>query len=159
MAVVEGRAPGGTGPNQILEIAATLQADGTYALEVAPGQGSTIRSTAGGPAPGQAAKNYSGTATLSTSAATTIPLETVTTGRTYLITDIVITTTSAAAILAQILANGLQIFGSHINGTKGIEAPGLETQPSATAGQVVSLVIGQVAAAASVAYNIFGIEQ
>jgi hypothetical protein len=115
----------------------------------------SLKVSAGGPAAGQAAKNYSGVATLSGSTQT-ITLETVTTGKTYFITDIAITTTASAAILVQITAGGVPIFQTHINATKGIEALGIETQPYAAAGIVVALVIPSGTGA--VAYNILGVE-
>lgn len=115
---------------------------------------SSIRTSAGPPAPGQVAKNYTGTVTLG-AAAITVPLETVTTGRTYYITDMILTTTSAA-ILAQLTAATIPLFQAHINSTKGIEAQGIETQPTATTGQAVALVFP--AGTGVVAYSIYGIE-
>lgn len=130
--------------------------DGTGNLIIQPGQGTIARSTAGGPAPGQVLKNYTGTVTLSGSSQT-IPLETVTAGRSYLITDVVVTSTNASAILVQITAAGAPIFQAHANSTKGIEAPGIESQPTATTGQAVALVVPS--GSGVVAYNIYGIEQ
>lgn len=121
-----------------------------------PLQGSIARATAGGPAPGQVLKNYSGTVAL-TGSAQTIPLETVTTGFTYIITDVLITTTNASAQLLQITAAGTPIFQMHAYTSKGIEAPGIETQPTATTGQAVALVVPS--GAGTVAYNIYGVEQ
>lgn len=117
----------------------------------------TQRVTCGGPAPGQAAKVYTGTITL-TGLTQIVPLETVGTGRTYYATDIIITTTNAAAILVQLASNGIpSLMQAHVNSTKGIEALGIETQPTATTGQVVSIIVPQ--GAGVVAYSIYGIEQ
>ena len=115
----------------------------------------SLKVSAGGPAAGQAAKNYSGTVTLSGSTQT-ITLETVTAGKTYFITDIVITTTNSTAQLVQLQAGGVTIFQTHINSTKGIESLGIETQPYAVAGQVVTLVVPS--GSGVVAYNILGVE-
>lgn len=141
--------------------------DGTAAIAfvLVDGSGNVIvsqpttasqRTTAGGPAPGQVAKNYSGTVTLG-AGVTTIPLETVTTGRTYFITDTIITSTNSAAILAQLTAATIPILQAHINATKGLEAVGIETQPTATTGQAVALVFP--AGTGQIAYTVLGIEQ
>ena len=128
-------------------------------LTSTPALGSIGRVTAGGPAPGQAVKNYCGITTL-TASPQTITLETVTAGKTYIITDIIATTndTAAGAFLIQIQAAGTPIFQSHINATKGIEAVGLETQPTSTTGQLVTLVIPAGTVGKQVAYNIYGVE-
>jgi hypothetical protein len=128
-------------------------------VSMADASGNTVTSlktTAGGPGAGQAAKNYSGLVTL-TGSAQTIAIETVTAGRTYYISDIVATSTNASAILLQIQAAGAPIFQAHINATKGIEALGIETQPFAATGQAVTLVIPS--GSGQVAFNIFGYEQ
>ena len=125
-----------------------------------PSLGATQRSTAGGAAPGQAIKNYVGITTL-TSSAQPIALETVTTGKTYLITDIIATTDDAASgsLLISITSAGTSIFYSHINSTKGIEVPGIETQPVSTAGQAVVLNLPAGTVGKKIAWNVFGIEQ
>jgi hypothetical protein len=116
----------------------------------------SLKTTAGGPAAGQSVKNYCGLFTL-TGSPQTFSLETVTTGKTYYITDIVITGSPASAINVQIQAAGVAIFQGYVNATKGLEAIGIETQPFALAGQAVTLVVP--AGSGSVAFNIGGIEQ
>jgi len=126
-------------------------------VEETPVMGSIARVTAGGPAPGQIAKNYSGTFTMVGTTAS-IPLETVTVLRTYFITDIAISVSGAAGQkLCQIMASGVQIFGEHANTTKGIEMS-LETQPFAVAGAVVTLAISGAVANDVIAFNILGYE-
>jgi len=140
-------------------VGATVDSDNVNAerVETTARIGTVARVTAGGPAPGQIAKNYSGTFTL-TGATASIPLETVTPGRTYFITDIEITVAGGAGQkLCQVLSGALQIFGAHANTTKGIEMT-LETQPFAVSGAVVTLAISGAVAADVIAFNIYGYE-
>ena len=158
---ISGSALSGTGYRNV-DLKVVQNADGfTGSAMIAPSDSPTasLRSSAGGPAPGPTQKNYSGSYTMS-GATATIPLETVTTGKSFLITDVAITCSGVTGqALAQIQAAGVTIFSGHLNTTKGIEVPGIETQPTATAGQVVQLAISGGAASAVIAYNIFGIEQ
>jgi len=140
-------------------IGETPDTDGAIDARVmtTPRPGTVTRVTAGGPASGQIAKNYSGTFTL-VGATASIPLETVTAGRTYFITDVEITVAGGSGQkLCQVLSGALQIFGAHANTTKGIEMT-FETQPFAVAGAVVTLAIAGATAADVIAYNILGYE-
>jgi hypothetical protein len=129
--------------------------DGT--IQVAPAQGAVFRVNASLPAPGQVQKDYSGTQALSASP-TTIVLETVTTGRTYLITDLDFTISGASGqILVQIQVGGVSVFNGYVNTTKGLECQ-FETGPIALAGQVVQIVVA-ASAASTLAYNVYGTEQ
>jgi len=119
----------------------------------------SLKVTAGGPASGQAVKNYTGLITLSASTQA-IAIETVAAGKTYFITDIIATTNDSASgsILINISAAGTAIFQSHINSTKGIEAIGIETQPQATSGQAVALNVPAATVGKIIAWNILGYE-
>lgn len=126
------------------------------ALMMSPLQAANFRVTAGGPAPGQVQKNYSGTQALSASA-TTIALETVTALRSYLVTDISATISgSTGQILIQLQVGGINVWQGHVNTTKGIELQ-FETGPIAQAGQIVQLVAA-ASASSTLAYNIYGVE-
>lgn len=129
----------------------------TAAITTAPMQGANTRVTAGGPAPGQTQKNYSGTVALSASP-TTVALETVTAAKQYLITDIIVTINgSTGQTLTQLQFGATNVVNAHVNTTKGIEMIGLETGPIASAGTVVQLVFA-AASGATAAYNVFGVE-
>lgn len=124
------------------------------------GRNPVERVNAGYVGPGQSSKVYTGTQALSTTVATTIPLETVTPGKIFFITDISITSNSASVFLAQITAGGVPIYSAYGKGDTGpIALAGIETQPQASAGQAVNLVVSSVAAATTLAYTISGVEQ
>lgn len=124
------------------------------------GRNPVERVNAGYVGPGQSAKVYTGTQALSTTLATTIPLETVTPGKIFFITDISITSNSAQVFLAQITAGGVPIYSGFCKGDTGpVSLPGIETQPQASAGQSVNLVLGVVGATTTLAYTISGVEQ
>ena len=120
----------------------------------------SIRTTAGGPAPNQTQKNYSGLATTSTGSITTITLETVTAGKTYFITDVCLTTDSpsTSSIDARLQAAGADIFRNGLHSLAPIDMAGIETQPTAAGGQVVTLVLPITPSAQKVWYNIYGVE-
>ena len=120
----------------------------------------TIRVNAGGAAAGQTLKSYTGTQVLSTTLATTITLETVTAGKTFYITDIMITSNTGSFFPVTINANATGIFNSFCKGDTGpISNVGIETQPSAGSGTVVNLVLGLAATATTAAYVVNGYEQ
>lgn len=122
-----------------------------------PSQGSTMRVNAGLPAPGQVNKNYTGLQALGATA-TTIPIETVTTGRSYLITDLEFTISGATGqILVQVQMGGINVFTGYVNTTKGLECQ-FESGPIGVAGQTVTVVVG-IASGATIAFNVFGTEQ
>lgn len=119
-----------------------------------------VKENAGYVAFGQTAKVYTGTTALSTTLTTTIALETVTAGKIFFITDIYIGSNTAQVFSVQLTAAGVPIFNGFCKGDTGaILLPGLETQPQASSGQLVNLVLGTVGSATTLAYTINGIEQ
>jgi len=138
--------------------------DGSWADVVALGApvagGVTMKVNAGSVAPGQTLKTYTGTIALSTSAAVTQALETVTAGKTFYVTDIVISANTAQQFLVQLQAAGVDIFDDYCKGdTAPIQATGIESQPNAAAGTAVQLRFAQVAAATIASYFVAGFEQ
>lgn len=131
--------------------------DGTSALEISPLQGGVIRTNAGGPAPGQANKVYSGTISIATGA--TVALETVAAGKTFYVTDIYIGANTATQFLVQIQAAAVGVFFAYCKGDTGpVQMPGIETQPTGSAGQAITLVFA-AAAATTASWFIAGVEQ
>ena len=120
---------------------------------------SVQRVSAGFMAPGQTAKQYVGKVTTSTTLVTTVTLETVTTGKTYYLTDISLFTNSSAAVDGSIQAAGTPIYNFGVSTTAPVQMAGMETQPYATTAQVVTLVLPITAAAQIVWYNLGGFEQ
>lgn len=119
----------------------------------------SLKVTAGGPASGQAQKNYTGTIVLSATVPTTVTLETVTTGKQYLITDISITGTGITGqLLCKLQMGGADVENGYINTTKGIELPGIESGSIATTGQLVALVFPLSPGPPTIAYNVKGVE-
>lgn len=130
-----------------------------YSEEVVIGAaaGATLRTNAGGPAPGQSNKTYVGNPSVATGA--TVVLETVATGKTLYITDIYVGSNTATPFLVQIQAAGTMIFYGYCKGDTGpISMPGIETQPSAASATSVQVIFG-TAAATSAAFLISGVEQ
>lgn len=117
----------------------------------------TLRVNAGGAAYGQTLKSYTGTQNVATGA--TITLETVTAGKTFFITDIYVGSNTATQFSVTINSGATAVFNGFCKGDTGpINLMGIETQPSATSGSVVQLVLG-TAAATTAAYMINGYEQ
>ncbi|GAC1375201.1 MAG: hypothetical protein NVSMB4_03200 [Acidimicrobiales bacterium] len=120
----------------------------------------TLRVNAGGAGAGQTLKSYTGTQALSTTASTTITLETVTAGKTFFITDIMVTSNTGSVFTVTINAGSTAIYNSFCKGDTGpISNVGIETQPSAGSGTVVNLVLGLAATATTCAYVVNGYEQ
>lgn len=120
----------------------------------------SIRTNAGFAAPGQTIKNYTGTITSSASVATTVTLETVTTGKTYVITDIYISSNTATQFEARVQANGVDVFRGWCKGdTAPISLAGIESQPNASSGQAVTLLLPAIAGAPIVSFFFGGLEQ
>ena len=120
----------------------------------------TAKTNAGFSAPGQTIKNYTGSITSSASVATTVPLETVTAGKTYVLTDIYISSNTATQFEARIQANGVDIFRGWCKGdTSPISLAGIESQPNASSGQVVTLLIPVIAGSPQVSFFLGGLEQ
>lgn len=135
-------------------------ASGGAVLTTAPTPLSVQRMNAGFSAPGQTIKNYTGSIASSASVAVSVPLETVTTGKIYIITDIYISANTSNQFEARIQANGTDIFRGWCKGdTSPINLAGLESQPNASAGQSVNLLVPAIAGAPFVSFYIGGMEQ
>jgi len=117
----------------------------------------TLRVNAGGAAAGQSLKTYVGTQ--SVTAAITLTLETVTVGKTFYITDIYVGSNTATVFQVTVSAGPTAIFQGFCKGDTGpISLMGIETQPSASTGTVVTVAFG-LAAATTAAFMINGYEQ
>lgn len=138
-------------------------ADGWLVDVTATTPGVVQKTNAGFLAAGQTAKQYVGKQSTSTTVLTTVTLETVTTGKTFYITDILVYTDSASGAATtldiRVQAGGVDIFRSGVHNLAPIDMTGIETQPFATSGQVVTVVLPITAAAQNVWYNIYGFEQ
>jgi hypothetical protein len=126
--------------------------------------GQVDRTNAGFMAPGQTAKQYVGLTTTSASTTVTVALETVTAGKTFYITDILVTTDSAVGtggiVDVSILAAAAAIFRTGVHSLVPADFAGIETQPFATAGQAVALsILPTTGQTQKVWYNIYGFEQ
>lgn len=125
--------------------------------------GSVMKTNAGFLAPGQTAKQYVGKQATSTTAATTVTMETVTAGKNYYITDILIATDAASGaattVDVRLQAAGVDIFREGCHNLTPISAPGIETQPFATAGQSVTLLLPITNPVVNVWFNVYGFEQ
>ncbi|GAC1610325.1 MAG: hypothetical protein NVS3B26_16470 [Mycobacteriales bacterium] len=117
----------------------------------------TMRVNAGGAAYGQTLKSYTGSTSVATGA--TITLETVTTGKTFFITDIYVGSNTATVFSVTINSGATAIYNGYCKGDTGpVVLMGIETQPSAASGSVVQLVLGTAATTTS-AWMICGYEQ
>jgi hypothetical protein len=136
-------------------------AGGVGAVQVST---ATQKVNAGFMAAGQTAKSYVGKQATSTSATTTVTLETVTTGKTFYITDVYIGTDSASGAATtldtRLQAAGTDIFRAGVHTLAPITLPGIETQLYATSGQVVTLLLPQTSGGVvNVWFLIQGFEQ
>jgi hypothetical protein len=117
-----------------------------------------VKENAGYVAFGQTAKVYTGTQALA-AGPITIALETVTAGKIFFITDIYVGANTGVVFSVQITAAGVPIYNGFSKGDTGaISLMGIETQPQASSGQLVNLILG-LAAGTTAAYMINGIEQ
>lgn len=124
-----------------------------------PQTGAVQRVNAGGMAPGQTAKQYTGKIALSNSVITTITLETVTAGKTFYITDLYLSADGTQVMDMRLQAAGVDIFRAIVKGdTAPLQMAGIETQPFGAAGQVVTLVF-PVTTNVNGYYAVFGYEQ
>jgi len=125
-----------------------------------PTTGSVQRVNAGFSAPGQTIKNYTGSVATSATVPTTVTLETVTAGKIYVLTDIYISANSATQFEARIQAAGTDIFRGWCKGdTSPIEMAGIESQPNASAGQIVTLLLPIITGAPLISFFLGGFEQ
>jgi hypothetical protein len=103
-----------------------------------------VKFTAGGAAYGQTLKSYTGKQATSTTVTTTISLETVTTGKTFFITDIYMATdiASATQILdVQLQTAGVTIFRGALHNLSPIDFQGIESQPNCASAQLVTILL------------------
>jgi hypothetical protein len=139
----------------------TLASDGlTICQNTIPGPATVQRTNSGFVAPGQTAKTFVGQQATSTTVTTTVNLYTVTAGKTYIITDIALFSDTTAVIDCQIQAAGTTIFRGFTRDIAPLQMPGIETQPNATAGQAVTLLL-PITGSGIVHVNFFisGVEQ
>ena len=119
---------------------------------------SVQRVSAGFMAPGQVAKQLAGNL-VTTSNGATVTIDTVTTGKTFYITDVVVTSNVSTPLDFQIQSAGVVIFESHVSSTAPINAEGIETQPFATSGQLCRVFVSNSVAASSLNIDVYGFEQ
>jgi hypothetical protein len=126
-----------------------------------PVTGSTGKSTAGAGAPDQSLKTFSSSGGTSIASGANVALYTVTAGKTFYLTDVVVTGNAATAgqVLVQLKAGSTVIWEAYMKtDTQPIEVPGMETQAQAAGGLALSLVIGTLSGGTA-AYYIAGFEQ
>lgn len=104
------------------------------------------RSTAGALAPGQTLISASGRIATSQSAAVTVPLFTVPTGKTWFETDFNLSTIASVELDTQLQSGSIAIDREATSSTSPINVVH-ETQPFATGGQVVSMLLPQTSSA------------
>lgn len=145
-------------------------ASGTVTVNVTKNQGgpapeaygtvSVQKVNAGFLAPGQTAKSAQGTQATSTTLTTSVPLWTVTAGKTLYITDIAIYSDNAVQIAVQIRAATVPIFRARVRDLAPIQLPGIETQYFGTTGQAIDLLLPITAGGVqNIDYDIQGFEQ
>ncbi len=116
------------------------------------------RMTAGFAAAGQTIKQATGNLSVNAVSATA-PINTVTAGKTYYITDMSFTTDSSTAIDVQVQAAGVTIFETHVISTAPCVAVGMETQPFGTTGQAVRIFVSNNSTGKSLNFYVSGFEQ
>lgn len=121
--------------------------------------GDAVRTNAGSVAQGQTLKTFTGRTTLSASVTTTQALYTVTAGKVFYVTDVYFASTQAAELDIQIQAAGATIFRCSCFATSPVEYPGIESQPSATSAQAVTILFPIAAGPPSVNWFVSGFEQ
>jgi hypothetical protein len=139
--------------------------DGTYSrvVDEIPDSANTSveRVSAGFMAPGQTAKQFTGMQALA-AGATSITLYTVSTGKTFYITDINVVTdypNGTGTLDCQVQAAGTSIFRTGVHNLVPAEMPGMETQPNAASATAVTLNIGAASTSYHVWWFISGFEQ
>jgi hypothetical protein len=119
----------------------------------------SFRVTAGGAAPGQTVKQFAAKVALQVATPTTATLYTVTTGKTFLLTDLYIGHDTAAVIDVQIQAAGVTILRACVKGdTAPLEMAGLDTGPLATTGQALTILWPGTAGPPNAYYYVAGVE-
>jgi hypothetical protein len=94
-----------------------------------------------------------------TSAQLTISLWTVTSGKTWILTDLLVTCDAAAQVLFRLQAAGADIFRGLVRDIEPLEMPGMETQPNASSTQAVTIVLNGTPTPQEVNYSLFAVEQ
>lgn len=115
-----------------------------------------LRVSAGTIAPGQTIQNYSTGGGIAVN--TTTSVRTVTTGKTWYITDICMTASTSTACLVQIKGGGTVYFEAYVSSSAPVNFAGIESQdgiPSTTAVTIVTANTGS----SSFTVKIAGIEQ
>ena len=132
-------------------------------VELVDDQGNSnyvVKVNAGSVAPGQTLKTFVGKIALSATVPTTVTLETVTAGKTFYLTDVYLSHDSAAVIDTRVQANGVDIMRAPIKGdTAPLQMTGIESQPSAASGQLVTILYPITAGPPNAFFNVYGFEQ
>ena len=126
--------------------------------KIIPVLGSTFRVNAGAMAPGQSIKTFSSSGAIGINAGATSNVYTVTAAKTLYITDILLSTDSAAAFLVQIKAGATVIFEKYISTTADFNMTGIESQDG-VAGGVLLTVVWPTVAGKNGTFKISGFEQ
>jgi len=120
-----------------------------------------VKGTAGYLAPGQSDVSISGyVATNTSGGAKSVPLRTVSAGKSFIITDIHMSTDQAKAsgyFHPQIMKNGVSVFDTIIHDLTPLTDV-LETQLAGVAGDVFTLSLPQTTAAQNVAFRLGQVE-
>jgi hypothetical protein len=152
-----------TSSSGYLDVRGISNGDGTANLATGAGGAtgtSATRVAPGGLASGQSLKNYSGIITL-TAASQTVNLGAVTAGKTYLITDVALSTNdSASGSLLVALQVGIgAVIQAFVSTATPVSMTGIEAQPQGAAGQVIAIIAPAGTAGKQIAYNVLGIEE
>jgi hypothetical protein len=94
-----------------------------------------------------------------TSAQLTIALWTVTSGKTWILTDLLVTCDASSQVLFRIQAAGADIFRGLVRDIEPLEMPGMETQPNASSTQAVTIVLNGTSAPQEVNWTLEAVEQ
>jgi hypothetical protein len=114
-------------------------------------------------APNQTMKTFTGTITTSTSITTAIALYTVTTGKTFYLTDVIFCNNSINSSLVSVNAsaslNAAPMIVGHAINTEAFDAINIGTEPSAAGGTPVTAQAGATTVATLCTYFVAGYEQ
>jgi hypothetical protein len=106
-----------------------------------------------------AVRKFNGKTATVTTGTTPVVLFTVTTGKTFYLTDLYLATDQTTPLDVQLQAAGAAIMNLGVSTTQPVNLPGIDTQPTATTAQAVQLLLPQTAAAQNVWYFVSGYEQ
>jgi endonuclease YncB( thermonuclease family) len=121
--------------------------------------GGTLRITAGPPSAGQTARKYTGKVATVTTGTTPVALFTVTAAKTFYVTDVYLATDQTTPMDVQLQAAAAAILNCGVSTTQPVNLTGIDTQPTASAGQAVQLLLPQTTAVQNLWYYIAGYEQ